>query len=141
MLAARRDLVKDRTAALNRGQNLTLPLLTRQNQQHLKQIEAQINDIDREQAALVAKQQSLKARFDILLSIPGLGAVSVLAMLINMPELGSLRPSRPPAWTDWHRSPASPAVGRAKAASRVDARLCDRRCICPRWSPSASIHR
>jgi transposase len=88
--AARRALVKDRTAALNRGKNLTLTLLKRQNQQRLKQIEAQIEGIDREQAALVTKQQSLKARFDILLSIPGLGAVSVLAMLIDMPELGSL---------------------------------------------------
>jgi transposase len=84
---ARRALIKDRTAALNRGKNLTLPLLKCQNQQ---QIEAQIKAIDSEQAALVAKQQRLKARFDILLSIPGLGAVSALAMLIDMPELGSI---------------------------------------------------
>jgi transposase len=88
--AARRALVKDRTAALNRGKNLTLALLKRQNQQHLRQIEAQIEAIDREQATLLAKQQRLKARFDILLSIPGLGAVSALAMLIDMPELGSI---------------------------------------------------
>jgi transposase len=90
LLAARRALVKDRTAALNRGKNLTLPLLKRQNQQRIKQIEAQIKDIDREHTALVAKQKSLKARFDILLSIPGLGAVSAITMLIDMPELGSL---------------------------------------------------
>ena len=90
LLAARRTLVKDRTAALNRGKNLTLSLLKRQNQQHLKQIEAQLTDIDREQAAVVAQQHSLKARFDILTSIPGLGAVSALAMLIDMPELGSI---------------------------------------------------
>lgn len=88
--AARRALVKDRTAALNRGKNLTLTLLKRQNQQHLKQIEAQIKAIDREQAALVAKQKSLKTRFDILLSIPGLSTISALAMLIDMPELGSI---------------------------------------------------
>jgi transposase len=92
LLTARRALVKDRTAALNRGKNLTLPLLKRQNLEQLRQIDAQIEAIDREQATLVAKQQSLKARFDILLSIPGLGAVSVLAMLIDMPELGSLQP-------------------------------------------------
>jgi transposase len=90
LLAARRALVKDRTAALNRGKNLTLPLLQRHNQQQLKQIEAQINDIDREQAALVAQQDALKARLDILLSIPGLGAVSALAMLTDMPELGRM---------------------------------------------------
>jgi transposase len=87
---ARRALVKDRIAALNRGKNLTLPLLTRQNQQQLKQIEAQIEAIDREQAALVARQERLKTRFDILISIPGIGAVSALAMLIDMPELGSI---------------------------------------------------
>jgi transposase len=57
---ARRALVKDRIAALNRGENLTLPLLTRQNQQQIKQIEAQIEAIDREQAALVARQERLK---------------------------------------------------------------------------------
>jgi transposase len=90
LLAARRALVKDRTAALNRGKNLTLALLKRQNLQHLKQIEAQIADIDHEQAALVAQQDSLKARLAILVSIPGLGIVSALAMLIDMPELGTL---------------------------------------------------
>ena len=91
---ARRALIKDRTAALNRGKNLTVPLLQRQNRQQLKQIETQIAAIDREQAALVAQQDSLKARFDILVSIPGLGAVSALAMLIDMPELGSMDAKR-----------------------------------------------
>ena len=94
LLAARRALVKNRTAALNRSKNLTLALLKRQNQQQLKQIEAQIKDIDREQATLVAKQDRFKARFDILLSIPGLGAVSALAMLIDMPELGTMDAKR-----------------------------------------------
>jgi transposase len=70
--------------------NLTLPPLKRQNRQHLRQIEAQIKAVDCEQAALVTKQKRLKARFDILLSIPGLGAISALAMLIDMPELGRL---------------------------------------------------
>jgi transposase len=90
LLAARRALVKDRTAALNRGKTLTLALLKRQNFQQLKQIEAQIKDIDREQAKLVAQHEGLQARLDILLSIPGLGAVSALALLIDMPELGTL---------------------------------------------------
>jgi transposase len=90
LLTARRALVKARTAALNRGKTVTLPLLKRQNLQQLKQIEAQIKDIDREQVRLVAQHDGLKARFDTLLSIPGLGAVSALAMLIDMPELGTM---------------------------------------------------
>jgi transposase len=94
LLAARRALIKDRTAALNRAKTLTLALLKRQNQQRIKQIEAQIKDIDREQAALAAKQDRLKARLEILLSIPGIGAVSAVAMLIDMPELGSMDAKR-----------------------------------------------
>jgi transposase len=39
LLAARRALVKDRTAALNRAKTRTLGLLKSQSLQHLKQIE------------------------------------------------------------------------------------------------------
>ena len=42
LLGARRALVKDRTAALNRSKGLTLALLKRQSDQHLRQIAAQI---------------------------------------------------------------------------------------------------
>lgn len=90
LLAARRALVKDRTAALNRAKTLTLALLKRQSQQHLNQIQAQIEAIDREQATILAANAKLKARSDILVSIPGLGTTTALALLIDMPELGSM---------------------------------------------------
>lgn len=90
LLVARRALVKDRTAALNRSKTLTLALLKRQSQQHLKQINDQIEAIDREQAIILAANARLQARFNILVSIPGLGAISAFALLIDMPELGSM---------------------------------------------------
>jgi transposase len=90
LLAARRALVKDRTAALNRAKALTLVLLKRQSQQHLMQIKSQIEAIDRQRADILAAHPALKARFDILVSIPGLGIATALAMLIDMPELGSM---------------------------------------------------
>jgi transposase len=90
LLAARRALVKDRTAALNRGKTLTLALLKRQSQQHLKQIQTQIEAIDRERATILAANARLKARSDILVSIPGFGAATAFALLIDMPELGSM---------------------------------------------------
>ncbi|WP_428488463.1 IS110 family transposase [Rhodopila sp.] len=90
LLAARRALVKDRTAALNRAKTLTLALLKRQSQQHLKQIDTQIQAIDRQRTTILAAHDRLKARFDILVSIPGLGAATGLALLIDMPELGSM---------------------------------------------------
>jgi transposase len=88
LLGARRALVKDRTAALNRGKTLTLALLKGQSDQHLRQIDSQIKAIDQEQATILAAHPSLKARFNILVSMPGLGDVTALALVIGMPELG-----------------------------------------------------
>ncbi len=88
LMAARGALVKDQTAARNRAKNLTLVLLKRQSEQHLKQIETQIDAIDQEQKAILATHPSLKIRFDILVTMPGLGAVTALTLLIGMPELG-----------------------------------------------------
>jgi len=89
-LAARRALVKDRTAALNRCKGLTLAVLKRQSDQHLKQITAQIKAIDAECRKLTAATPRLKDRLDILTSIPGLGKITALALLVDMPELGSM---------------------------------------------------
>lgn len=87
---ARRALIKDRTAAQNRAHVRDLPLLKAQAADRLKQIARQIAAID---AALRARRDAdpaLKARFDILVSIPGLGEVTALALLVEMPELGEL---------------------------------------------------
>jgi transposase len=89
LFAARRALVKDKTAILNRHQGLTLALLKRQCDQRLKQIEADIDAIDKECKSILTANKTLKTRFDILLSVPGLGLVTALALLIDMPELGT----------------------------------------------------
>jgi transposase len=90
LLAARRGLVKDRTAASNRGKSLTLPMLKRQYAQHRKQIDSQIEAIDREWMSVLAAHPTLKARLDILLSIPGIGAATAISLLVDMPELGTM---------------------------------------------------
>jgi transposase len=90
LLAARRGLVKDRTAASNRGKSLTLPMLKRQCQRHRKQIDSQIEAIDREWMSVLATNATLKARLDILLSIPGIGPATAIALLVDMPELGTM---------------------------------------------------
>jgi transposase len=90
LLAARRGLVKDRTAAGNRGKSLTLAMLKRQSEQHRKQINSQIEAIDREWMSVLAANPRLKARLDILLSIPGVGAATAIALLVDMPELGTM---------------------------------------------------
>jgi transposase len=87
---AREALVKSRTAAKNRAKTLTLAILKRQNAAQLRQIERQITAIEAEIMALIKTDPDLAIRFDILVSIPGISATTAFALLIDMPELGTL---------------------------------------------------
>lgn len=90
LLVARRGLVKDRVAASNRNHVHRAPLLKRLADQRLRQVERQIAAIDAALQALCWADAELKARFDILVSIPAIGQATALAMLIEMPELGTM---------------------------------------------------
>jgi transposase len=87
---ARQALVKDRTAAKNRGKVLTLPLLKRHNAQRLDQIQRQIAAVEAAMRDIVHADADLSARFNILTSIPGVSAITAFALLVEMPELGTL---------------------------------------------------
>ena len=89
-LAARWVLVKDRAAVRNCSKALTLTLLKHQSQQHLNQIQSQIQAINRELEAILAANARLKTRSDILMRLPSFTANTAAALLINMPELGSM---------------------------------------------------
>ena len=85
---ARRALVKDRVAAANRAHNHRALLLKHQAAQRVSQVERQIAAIDAALHKILAGDPALQARFDILLSIPAIGEVTAMAILIEMPELG-----------------------------------------------------
>jgi transposase len=87
---AREALVKSRARTKTRAKMLTLPLLKRQNAEQLKQIEQQMAVIDKEIRGLIAADPDLASRLAILVSIPGISAVTAFALLIDMPELGTL---------------------------------------------------
>ncbi len=87
---AREALLKNRTAAKNRAKNLTLSVLKRHNVEQLRQIERQMAAIETEIMRIVNDDPDLAGRFDILVSVPGVSTVTALALLIEMPELGSL---------------------------------------------------
>jgi len=91
---AREALVKDRTAAKNRGKALSLTLLKRQNVDRLKHIERQITAIETEMEIRIAASPDLARRMDILISIPGIARLTALVLLIEMPELGSMEPGQ-----------------------------------------------
>ena len=90
LVAARRMLVRDRTATTNRAKTLSLDLLKRQAALRLKHIARQIRAIDAQARALVAAEPSLARRLAVLASIPGIGEATALALIADMPELGRM---------------------------------------------------
>jgi len=87
---ARRALLKDRTAAKNRAKILRVMLLKGHNDQRLTQIDEQIGAIDRAIDILIAEDKDRARRLDILTSIPGIATATAVALIIEMPELGTL---------------------------------------------------
>ncbi|MBB2167641.1 IS110 family transposase [Gluconacetobacter aggeris] len=90
LVAARRSLMRDRTATLNRLKTLTIDLLKRHARHRQRQIEAQVTSLDTAIEALVTEDPHLSRRRDVLASIPGLGLVTAHALLADMPELGTM---------------------------------------------------
>ncbi len=90
MHVARIALIKDRTAAKNRQKNLCVTILKRQVEQRLKQIEEHLAQIEKAIMDIIKNDPTLAARFTILTSIPGVAERSAMALLIDMPELGTL---------------------------------------------------
>ena len=88
--AARHALVKNRTAARNRAKILSITLLKRQNAACLAQIDRQLVAIDKAITAIIAHDDDLAVRLQILVSIPGISAITAQALIVDMPELGTL---------------------------------------------------
>jgi transposase len=88
LVNARDALVKDRVAALNRQAIAVSPLIKRQLAQRLRQINGQIEAIDKHLRTLRNADLDLCQRFDILTSIPGLGEATANVLVVETPELG-----------------------------------------------------
>ena len=90
MQIARMALVTDRTRLLNRLKTQTLAINKRHTTARLTQITRQIHDLDGEIQASIAVDQPTARAHQILCSIPGIGAVTAAAVLIEMPEIGTM---------------------------------------------------
>jgi transposase len=91
---AREALVKDRTAARNRAKSISLALIKRHNEARLRQIGQQLEAVDMAINELIGADPILSARFAILISIPGVAAVTAAMLVTEMPELGGLDPKQ-----------------------------------------------
>lgn len=91
---ARMALIKDRTAAKNRTKQIRGDLLRRQNAKRLRQIENDLQAIEQAMLTLIKTQDATARTFQIVRSIPGIGDITAAALLIELPELGTLAPKK-----------------------------------------------
>lgn len=87
---ARVALNKDRTACRNRLEGARNKVVLAQLRARLRQVDSQIEQINAELLRLIAEDPGLARREAILRSIPGIGAVTAVAMIVEMPELGTM---------------------------------------------------
>lgn len=87
---ARMALIKERTRLLNRSKTQTLAILKRQSKARLEQIKRQLGELEDALLDLLRQCPGRARAFDILCSIPGLGRITAVAILVECPEIGTL---------------------------------------------------
>ncbi|MBL4600819.1 MAG: IS110 family transposase [Rhizobiaceae bacterium] len=86
----RQALIKDRTAAKARQRIAIHPLLKKQINRRMQQVERDLAQIDTAIETIITDDELLSQKADILISIPGIAKITAYAMLTEMPELGKL---------------------------------------------------
>ena len=87
---ARMALIKERTRLLNRSKTRTLAILGRQSKARHEQIKRQLRELKEALLDLMRQCPKRARAFDILCSIPGLGRVSAVAILVECPATSSI---------------------------------------------------
>ena len=87
---ARQALITDQIRLLNRIKTEVVGLVVQQGKARLALIKRQLRDVDGEIQTRIAAEKPLARAFEIIRSIPVLGAVSSAAVLAECPEIGTL---------------------------------------------------
>lgn len=86
----RRQVVAARVAEGNRALRTDSALAKRQIKASLRLIDKHVAELDRAILTAIKTAPALAYKYELLLSIPGLGPVAAMTLLAEMPELGSL---------------------------------------------------
>lgn len=90
LVARRRQLVKLRTAELNRREHSYDRVIAASLTAVLRTIERELRKIETQLAALVAQEPHLQQQLHALVSVPGIGPTTAAMLLTEVPELGTL---------------------------------------------------
>ena len=89
LVRGREAFVQERTALLNQLGDAKATFLKQQIRRQIKTIEAAIERLQKEIMRIVKADPGLARRYEILLSIKGIGPVTAVAILANFPEIGT----------------------------------------------------
>ena len=90
LLAARRGLIKDQTAARTRLGTASVVSVQTILKRRLRQIAKDIEKIDQSLRNLSDRDSTFARKVAILGSIPGIGKLTAITLLIDMPEIGNM---------------------------------------------------
>jgi transposase len=90
LVQRRQDLKQMLVSEKNRYQAPRADLIKKSCISMIKVITKEVKDIDEEINALIVSDEALKAKKEILMTIPGIGNIIANELLILMPELGSM---------------------------------------------------
>lgn len=93
LVTRRRQVQAMITAEKNRVQVAAIAVRPR-IVEHLRWLEQELGDIDREIGALIEKSPAWRTREELLTSVPGVGPATARTLIAELPELGSLGPKR-----------------------------------------------
>jgi len=93
VLTRRRQLLEMLTAERNRL-GLARPPVARRIRHHIRWLERELADVDRDLGRLIEQSPVWRAKDDLLQSVPGVGPVVSRTLLGELPELGRLTPKQ-----------------------------------------------
>jgi transposase len=94
LVERRRQLVDLRTAETNRLQQASSKVAKRSIHAVLKTLDNQIQTLENEITSLIDKHPDWKNKAQILDSVPGVGQITAISLLADLPELGQLNRSQ-----------------------------------------------
>ena len=90
LVVSRRQFTDRQTGLSNQIKECSLASISQMMRAELAMIKHHIAKCDKLIKALIAKNPYIKTRFDILMSVPGVGFVNAVTLIAQMPELGRM---------------------------------------------------
>jgi len=90
LIRRRRQLVQMRAAEMTRLQQAPIKSVQRSIEKHLRQLDQQVQDLDRRIAKSIENDDDWRGQSQLLQTVPGVGAVVAQTLVAQLPELGKV---------------------------------------------------